>query len=268
MNLSVCTMFRNDALYLREWIEFHRIVGVSKFYLYHQGSEESQDGWHEVLRPYIEQGIVDLKRWPYPFYHSNGRNAHIDANQDCIDRLKGQDGFLAFIDSDEFLFSPRYDTVTEALSTLPEHWGGVGVHWMMFGSSGKEEWEDAPVIERFTWRPGENVTSYNRWSKSIVRLSDPDLATIGSEHLFRTRGGTYDEQGRILDSEETQPCSSLLRLNHYFTKSRKEWEDRHPPDFSGEVVPRNEDRWAGVQAMDVDDRTIWKFLPKLKEMMK
>jgi hypothetical protein len=266
MNLSIAMMFKRDAIYLREWLEFHRLIGVSKFYLYHQGTEPARDGWEKVLQPYIEQGIVDLKRWPYAFYHSEGRNAHIDANQDCIDRLKGKDGWLAFVDSDEFLFSPRYDTVTEALSTLPESWGAVGVHWMMFGSSGKQEWEDAPVIERFTWRPHEGL-HFNNWVKSIVRLNDPLLATIGSEHLFRTSGGTYDEQGRLLTTEETTPCSSLLRLNHYFTKSRKEWEERHPEDFSGEVIPRDEKRWA-VQSMDVDDRTIWKFLPQLRERMK
>jgi hypothetical protein len=265
-------MFRSDARYLKEWICFHELMGVSKFYLYHQGIQPSQDGWEKVLQPYIDRGLVDVKRWPYAFYHSGGRNAHIDANQNCIDRLKGQNGWLACIDSDEFLFSPRYDTVTEALSTLPESWGAVGVHWMMFGSSGKQEWEDAPVIERFTWRPNENSIAYwdlyNTWYKSIVRLNDPDLRTCGSEHGFTTRGGTYDEEGRVLTGEHGPLCSSLLRLNHYFTKSRKEWEERHPADFSGEVIPRSEERWAGVQAMDVDDRTIWKFLPALKERMK
>lgn len=267
MTLRVSTMFRTDALYLHEWIEFHLLMGFEKFYLYHQGTNPPEDGWREVLQPYIERGVVDVTEWPFPFFHSEGRNAHIDANQHCIDRLKGQEGFLAFIDSDEMLFSPRYDTVTEALATLPETWGAIGVHWMMFGSSGKQEWEDAPVIERFTWRPNESFPK-NQMYKSIVRLDDPALATIGSEHLFRTIRGTYDEQGRLLETEEAPPCSSLLRLNHYWTKSRKEWEERHPLDFSGEVIARDEERWSGVQSMDCDDRTIQRFLPELKSRLK
>ena len=28
--LSVCAIFRNEAPYLREWIEFHRIIGVDR----------------------------------------------------------------------------------------------------------------------------------------------------------------------------------------------------------------------------------------------
>lgn len=266
MKLQACLLFRADGAYLREWVEFHSLMGFERFYLYHQGTNPPEDGWREVLQPYIERGIVDLKEWPYPFFYGAGRNAHIDANQDCIDRLKGQDGWLAFIDSDEMLFSPRYDTVSEALGTLPDTWGAVAVHWMMFGSGGKMVWEDAPIIERFTWRPSES-NPYNYWSKSIVRLNDPQLATMGSEHVFRTEGGTYDEKGKAITAEEMPPCSSLLRINHYFTKSRAEWEARHPPDFSGEVIPRSEDRWAWVQEMHTDDRTIWKFLPALKERL-
>lgn len=260
-------MFRNDALYLREWIEFHLLMGVGRFYLYHQGTSTPEDGWREVLHPYVERRIVDVKEWPYRCHHSGGRNAQIDANQDCIDRIKGQKGWLALIDSDEFLFSPRYETVTEALATLPQTCGAVGVHWMMFGSSGKQEWEDAPVIERFTWRPNESLP-YNRMYKSIVRLDDAALSTLGSEHHFQTSGGTINEDGTPLLDREAPPRSSILRLNHYFTKSRKEWEQRHPIDTSSETWGRDENRWLWVQAMDVDDRTIQRFLAALKERLK
>ena len=139
---------------------------------------------------------------------------------------------------------------------------------MMFGSSGKKQWEDAPEIERFTWRINESATSYSRWYKSIVRLNDPGLNTQGSEHLFQTILGTYDEKGMPLTTEKSRHRSSLLRINHYFTKSRAEWKQRHPIDKTGETIPRKEKRWSSVQSMDVDDRTILRFLPELKERMK
>lgn len=30
--LAVCAIFRDEAPYLAEWIEFHRLVGVEHFY--------------------------------------------------------------------------------------------------------------------------------------------------------------------------------------------------------------------------------------------
>ena len=33
--LSICAIYRDEAFYLREWLEFHRLVGVERFFLYH-----------------------------------------------------------------------------------------------------------------------------------------------------------------------------------------------------------------------------------------
>ena len=36
--LTACMTYSNHASYMREWIEFHRLVGVKRFYLYDNGS--------------------------------------------------------------------------------------------------------------------------------------------------------------------------------------------------------------------------------------
>ncbi len=36
--MSLCAIFKDEADYLREWIEFHRIVGVEHFYLYNNSN--------------------------------------------------------------------------------------------------------------------------------------------------------------------------------------------------------------------------------------
>ena len=264
MKLSICMMFRDEGRYIREWLEFHRMMGAETFYLYNR---MSTDNTIDILQPYIRQGIVDLKNWPYPGLHSGGREAYIDSHQDCIDRLRGKREWLAMVDSDEFLFPLRHNTVVDTLERTPTHWGAVGVHWMTFGAGDEKEWRDAPVIERFTWRPAES-NYFNCWYKSIVRLDDPDLNTLGSTHRYRTRNGTFNEQGAQLLDNESHHVSSHLRLNHYFTKSRPEWEARHPLKQDGVTYERNEHRWTDVQSKDVDDRTIQRFLPALKERLK
>ena len=59
--LSVGAIFRDEADYLQEWIEFHRLVGVERFFLYDNGSV---DDWRTVLAPYMRDGIVDVHDWP------------------------------------------------------------------------------------------------------------------------------------------------------------------------------------------------------------
>lgn len=264
MKLNLMAMFHDEAKYLREWLEFHLLQGVEKFYLYNR---LSNDDWRSVLQPYIDKGIVDVKEWPFTRMYDGYHEAFIDSHQDCIDRLRGRHEWLAMIDCDEFLFSPVYSTAAEAIATLHETWGGIGAHWMVFGPGEETDWRDAPVIERFTWRPNED-NYFDRWFKCIVRLDDPDLHQLGSNHLYRTRAGTFNEEGKLLDGDQSHPCSSLLRINHYFTKSRPEWEIRHPLIEDGIPYERDEKRWNDVQRRDVDDRTIQRFLPALKERLK
>jgi GT2 family glycosyltransferase len=255
--LFVCAIFRNEARYLCEWLEFHLLVGVEKFYLY---QNRSNDHWQQIIQPYIEKGIVDLKPWP------NTGSAQMPAYRDCVERLKGKPAWLAFIDIDEFLFSPKFATVTEALATLPEAWGAVGVHWMCFGASGRENYEPELVMKRFTWRPVQSF-HVNTHIKTIARL-DRTIQVRGDAHYFTVQGGTFNEQGGSLSTARPAGTeSALLRINHYTTKSRQEYYDRIAlgrVDGAGFV---SKSVFEERQAQDVDDRTIWKFLPALQERL-
>ena len=51
--LSVCAIYKNEARYLAEWLEFHLLAGVEHFFLY---NNNSTDDHREVLAPYLRAG--------------------------------------------------------------------------------------------------------------------------------------------------------------------------------------------------------------------
>lgn len=55
--LSICMIFRDEAPYLKEWIEFHRLAGVDHFDLC---NHRNQDNYLDVLTPYMKKGVVEL----------------------------------------------------------------------------------------------------------------------------------------------------------------------------------------------------------------
>lgn len=59
--VSIAAIFQNSAPLLKEWIEYHKQLGVQYFYLY---NTLSTDGYLDVLMPYIEMGEVELIQWP------------------------------------------------------------------------------------------------------------------------------------------------------------------------------------------------------------
>ncbi len=101
--LAVCAIAKDEGPYFKEWLDWHISQGVEKFYIY---DNESTDCTREVLRPYIESGVVEYCYYP-------GYRRQIAAYDDCMDRHRFDTRWLAFIDLDEFI-------VPIADSSIPE----------------------------------------------------------------------------------------------------------------------------------------------------
>jgi hypothetical protein len=212
--LAVCAIYRNEADYLREWIEFHRLVGAERFFLYDNSSE---DHHQEVLAPYVADGTVVLKHWPQV-------PGQLGAYDDCIAEQREAARWIAFIDLDEFLFSPTGRPVSEVIVDF-ERWPGVGANWATFGKSGHRTPPPGLVIENYLRRMGD-ARPRNRKIKSIV---DPTrvVRSASPHHFLYREGFAVDENRNLLDtpprSMTEQASFSLLRVNHYWTRSAEEW---------------------------------------------
>ena len=123
--LAICAIFREEAPFLDEWITFHAGVGATHFYLY---NNFSTDEFRTVLKPWIAGGLVTLTEWPVPV-------GQVAAYRHCLGRARRECRWLAFIDVDEFLFSPQVTDIRSILrrySDLP----ALDVWQLFFGSGG------------------------------------------------------------------------------------------------------------------------------------
>lgn len=139
------------------------------------------DNSREVLRPWVDASFVDLCDWPLHWK----RGAQTKAFEDALIKLRGRTRWAAFIDVDEYLFSPTGAKVVDALRPYEDH-AGVIVNWQCYGVSGHKRRPDGLTIECYTRRARTNWAR-NRRVKTIV---DPSLAVEPqSAHLFRGRDG-------------------------------------------------------------------------------
>lgn len=124
-NLSICAIFKNEAYFLKEWIEYHRLVGVDHFYLYDNGSN---DRCMDILKSYIKEGIVTLIFWP-DFINERAENhdemwalsTQTAAYENAAKyRAVNQTKWLVFIDVNEFLIPGKADKITDILEKYEE----------------------------------------------------------------------------------------------------------------------------------------------------
>jgi hypothetical protein len=261
--LSVCAVYRDEGPYLREWIEFHRLVGVERFFLY---DNRSEDDHREVLEPYVDEGVVVLHDWPiFP--------AQMQAYEHCIKQHKHDARWIGFLDLDEFLFSPTGTPVSELLVPFERH-PGVGVNWAVFGSSGHATKPPGLISESYLRRTVD--PDVNAHIKSIV---DPRrVRSFCVPHFFMyTDGPAVDENGRPIDRPPYSRTESVsfekLRINHYQTKSEEEYRRklaRGPADST--LWFKEKLTEVGIQRRlrkldQADDQDILRYVPALREAL-
>lgn len=138
--VSICLIFKNEAPYLKEWIEYHRLIGVEHFYLYNNNSE---DNFRDILEPYVANNIVTLVDIPQQF-------AQLAAYNDCYRKAKDESEWIGFIDTDEYINLIDCNSIKDFLRTYSSY-PAVYFNWRMFGTSGHQEENYSELtIERYT----------------------------------------------------------------------------------------------------------------------
>lgn len=248
VGLAVCAIFRDEARYLAEWVAFHRIQGVERFYLYDNLSE---DDWRAELAPEIEGGIAEVTHWP-------PEPGQMSAYEDCLQRHRDEARWIAMIDVDEFLFSPTGAPLPEVLRHFDTH-PAVAVNRRFFGTNGHRSPADGLVTENYPMRARDDD-----WTNLLIKSIVYPRMTVGSHsaHTFRLRGPAVGEDGLPVPKATREPATAdLLRINHYYAKSEEEFQRKSvtPRADSGTVTDR-----MGIPADEVRDEVILQFGERLR----
>ncbi|MBA3816208.1 MAG: glycosyltransferase family 92 protein [Parachlamydiaceae bacterium] len=161
--IAAVLMFQNESFFLKEWIEYHKLIGIEHFYLF---NNSSTDNYKEILKPYITSGEVEL------FNHSGHTHNQKDHGKIQYSIYKkacklasGKAKWLAIIDADEFIYPVHSDSLNAVLKDY-EDFGGLYVNYIPFGTSHIEHVSDNRlIIETLIYSTAQVVN----FGKSIVR---------------------------------------------------------------------------------------------------
>lgn len=265
MNLAICTIQRDRGRWLREWIAFHSLVGFKKFYIYlHKCSDNSQQVISELSRQFdIDAYVLD------PEVHL----PQLSAYQHCYVKNGARHDWIAFIDGDEFLFSPNKVSVADELEVYKDKQiGAIGVYWACFGSSGHITEPDGLITENYRFRAPDDFSA-NGHVKSIVKGGmGNEFSVLNNSHIFQTRFGTYDTLLRQLTGGYSSniPCWNSLRINHYVTQSYSYFKNFKKISGAADADPnwiRSEDWWLAHDKNDIYDESLMHIHPYLRELL-
>ncbi len=216
-DLAVVAIMKNEAPYLKEWLDYHLMAGVDHFYLY---DNDSPDNQREIAKPYIDAGIVD-------YIDAPGKMMQLFAYNDAVKRFKFRCRYMAFIDLDEFIFPKSNRSIVEVVDetlSRDSNIAGMSIHWQFFGSNGQETADySRGVLERFTRR----APSDDELNKFVKTIADPRkikyLQTMHFAYFFEPFRAVDENFNDISDNVLLPIAAEKMVANHYYAKSKEEY---------------------------------------------
>lgn len=213
--ISLCCIVKDENDYLDEWINYHRRIGVEKFYIY---DNESKIPVENILTDLIKNKTVVVEK-------IFGVAVQRDAYNRCLRDYGKQSRWIGFIDMDEFIVPKSTNGDLKSFLRGYEQYGGLGINWMMFGSSGHTEKSKQPQIERFLYR-SKASDPINNHIKCIVQPRYSETAV--NPHFFIYSGQKYcvNENQKIIEGAFSINSTVKIQLNHYFCRSLEEFKQK------------------------------------------
>ncbi len=263
--ISACAIFRNEAPYLREWIEYHRLIGIEHFYLFNNLSE---DDYLSILQPYIDAKIVELTDWPYSATNQKEWNKiQCSAYNTILKKKKFETNWLAIIDTDEFIVPIATKTLHLFLRDY-EECSGIGINWQLYGTSHIDQIPPHKTLIGTLTKKAPTDYSRNHYIKSIVRPKR--VHSISQPHFCKYKKPFYHvtaDKTRF-PKESLTPTISInkIRINHYTTRDgqffNKEKKRRYSEWFPTQP-PLEED----PALSSIEDDVIVSYVPELEQKL-
>ncbi len=246
---SICLFHKDENEYLNEWLEYHlNVLYFEKVVIYDNNSKIHPK--HTINQKFLDRVIFE--DWPY---FNLGKQ--LNAYNHFIDKYREQFEWAAFIDADEFIVirdsgyrnkenSGNYATFRPGFSNgqfgktdntiaqivhineflkLYEHYCGLCVNWLIFGSSKHVKRPEGGVLRNYLYRTDDKLRD-NFHVKTIAKISEV-VEALSPHHFLFKKDFPINENFENVKNYMSEKCSAnLITINHYFCRSEEEFNEK------------------------------------------
>lgn len=231
--LSIMAIFKNEELYLEEWLQHHINEGINHFYLY--SNDENMEKY-KFLDKYTDK--ITLIPWTN-VTQSIHSTVQRDAYTHCIQNYINEYDFLLMLDIDEFLVPLlKNRKVVDIVNKLDKNKvKAVKIQRYNFGSNGHVKKPFGPIMQNY--KKHEKICSSFKAMANSIYIDTSQIYYGVHDHPYKDEEGKiYNSYLKYIVNENTNTyigpngctISSIneipLVINHYYTKSQEEYINR------------------------------------------
>ena len=234
MKVLLCCIGRQENDYIRDYVEYYKILGVDNICLY-DNNRDGEENFRSVISDHIDSGYVILKDY------RNRTVCQLDAYNECYKEYGTQYDWILFFDIDEYMFINSAPTIKEYLSDKCFDGSNlILLNWLCVGDCGQTHNDGRHIKLRLTtFLPLDQKVTYkeipeNFHVKSIVRGGMSELKWEGNPHkpaIFEgsccNASGIPIKEGLFIPYDYRK-----AGLQHFTTKTATEYADKVQRGFA------------------------------------
>jgi hypothetical protein len=216
-DVALCMIAKNENLYIKEFVEYYKNLGIKKIYLY-DNNDINGENFNTILNSYINSKFIKVK-------NIRGKSEiQLHAYNDCYQRYLNEYSWFIFLDVDEFLYIKNNKTISNFLSDKRFlNCNTIFINYNEYGDSDLLKYDNRSIFKRFT------QSQYGICGKSLTRggikRAKIDINKPLNINNYCNSEGESEElyKNKIFTSKITVDS---VEIKHFITKSLEEFCQR------------------------------------------
>lgn len=220
--ICMCSIIKEENLYIKDFIEHYKLLGYNHFYIY-DNNDKNGEKLEDVISNEINSGLVSII--DFRGFRGKRGGPQMDAYYNCYEVTKNNCSWISFFDIDEYLIiDKKFNSLQELLNNRRYNiCEGILVNWKVYHDSDLLDYKNMPIIQRFT---GIKKEAFPKTSKLIARGKlSKKLKKSYSAHSLWYDIKLCNTLGKRITYKfwETPYSYEYMHLNHYKTKTISEY---------------------------------------------
>jgi hypothetical protein len=229
IKVCLCTIGKEENLYIREFVTFYKKLAVDKIFLY-DNNDIKNEHFEEVIQDYIDEGFVELLNW------RGIEKAQFKSIEHCYLTYNKEYDWLIFYDIDEFIHLENYSNIKDYLNEEKfNNCKKIYLNWVFHTDNNLIRYSNISLQKRFPEIERDALINknYSQKVKSIIRGNISNFKLVRNTHashiitnVVKACNGFGKEVQLDRDYNMNKSDTKYYYIDHYYSKSVEEFVNK------------------------------------------
>ena len=227
LKIALCTMGKQENLYVKEFINYYRKLGIDKIYIY-DDNDFNTEKINDIIDPLTKNFVKVYENIKFKIKNQS------DAFTDCYNKNKNKFDWFLMVDMDEFLVIVNDSLKNYLLNPVFKKCDFIKIHWVIPSDNNLLYYDNRSLFERFKG-PYKKSTII----KSLIKGNINNLKYwVHSPYYSPKRNNTCNNIGNIIRYKNIN-FEAIQSINikkayivHFSYKSTEEFIKKYKRGYS------------------------------------